>query len=105
MHLDDYHACGPREQLEELQAEISKHVRVKEWFIHAPGEHEEYEHLHRKRVMKHDGTWIKANSKHIEQVQELLGLQECKPAPTPAIKNKKESAEDAEELVDVDREV
>ncbi len=28
-HVDDYHACGPLKQLEELRKEISKHVRVK----------------------------------------------------------------------------
>ncbi len=66
MHVDDYHACGPREQLVDLQKEISKHFRVKEWFLHAPDEHEEYEHSQGKRIAKHDGTWFLANSKHVQ---------------------------------------
>ena len=78
-----------RQALEELQKQIVVHVRVKEWCIHMPDEHEEYENLQRKRIMRHDGTWILANTKHIEQVLELLDMHECKEAPTPAVKSKK----------------
>ena len=70
-----------------------------------PDEHEEYEHLQRKRIMRHDGTWILANTKHIEQVLELLDMHECKEAPTPAVKCKKELLEDMEELAEVDKEI
>ena len=60
LHVDDYHCCGPREQLEALQADIEKSVKVKEYSIHDPEHDEEYEHLQRKRHVKHDGTWLYA---------------------------------------------
>ena len=39
-----------------------------------------------------------ANPKHIEEVMNIWDLEECKPATTPGVKNKKESHEDLEEL-------
>ena len=80
LHVDDCHACGPQEQLEALQADIEKSVMVKEFVIRDPDHEEEYEHLQRKRHMMHDGTWLYANPKHIEEVMRIWNLEECKPA-------------------------
>ena len=50
--------------------------------------------------MKHDGTWLYANPKHIEEVKRIWDIEECQAANTPGIKNKKDSNEDLEELSD-----
>ena len=47
--------------------------------------------------MMHDGTWLYANPKHIEEFMRIWDLEECKPANTPGVKNKKENHEDLEE--------
>ncbi len=56
LHVDNYHACGGREQLEELQSNIGQQAVVKEWATHGPDDLEEYEHLQRRWLTKHEGT-------------------------------------------------
>ena len=98
LHADDYHASGSKEHLLELQKVISSEVLVKEFSIHGPRDNEKYERLQRPRHMMHGGTWVAENPRHIAQVKVLLGMEDCKPAPTPAVKNKKDTEEDKEAL-------
>ncbi len=56
-----------------------------------------YEHLQKPRHMK-NGTWVAENPWRIAQVQALLGMQDCRPAPTPGVKGKKDSSEDLKAL-------
>ena len=35
LHVDDYHACGPREQLEAFQADLEKSVMINQG-VHDP---------------------------------------------------------------------
>ena len=46
-------------------------MKVKGYSSHDPERDEEYEHLQRKRHMKHDGTWLCANPKHIDEVKQI----------------------------------
>ena len=98
------YCCGPHEQLEALQAGIEKFVKVKEYSIHDPEHDEEYEHLQRKRHMKHDGTWLYANPKHTDEAKQIWNMEKRKPAPTPAIKNQKDGEEGLQSLEPEDAE-
>ncbi len=61
-----YHCCGAHEQLEAPEADVERCVKVKEYTTHDPEHGEDSEHLQRKRHMKHEGTWLYANPKHID---------------------------------------
>ncbi len=68
LRVDDYHACGGREQLEEPQCKIDQRMVVKEWAICGPDDREEYERLQRRRLMRHDGTWVAPSPQHITEM-------------------------------------
>ena len=98
LHVDDYHCCGAREQLEALQADIERCVMVKEFVIHSPERDEVYEHLQRRRHLKHEGTWLSANETRIDEVKKIWNMEFCKAAQTPAVRHTKESNGDLQAL-------
>jgi len=59
-----------------------KHVKL----IPAEGE-SSFEHLRRQRVTTEDGSYIKADPRHIERIAVDLGLDESKPVATPLAAN------------------
>ena len=84
LHMDDIYGCGPKEKVESFLAELHKEILMKSEIHKAGGE--EFSHLKKKRTYKEDGSMlIQADSKHIKEVQKILGMEEAKGCPTPAV--------------------
>ena len=84
LHMDDIYGCGPKEKVESFLAELHKEILMKSEIHEAGGE--EFSHLKKKRTYKEDGSMlIQADSKHIKEVQKILGMEEAKGCPTPAV--------------------
>ena len=72
LRMDDIYGCGPKEKVESFLAELHKETLMKSEIHEAGGE--EFSHLKKKRTYKEDGSMlIQADSKHIKEVQKILG--------------------------------
>ena len=83
-HMDDFHGACRRSVADPLLAELRKKFDLTESGIIVTGE---YSHLKRPRVKLEDGTFIGGNQDHVTKLQDILGMQNAKPAKTPDLPN------------------
>ena len=100
VHVDDWHATGPKGVLEEMGKEMENFAKVKEWRLHSPTDGVQYDHLQRMRTRVPEGTRVHANVKYIDGVAALLGMQRCISVPAPAVKGQR--AIEGEEMIALD---
>ncbi len=54
--------------------------------------------MQRKRRVKYKDTWLYANPKHIDEIKHIWDMETREAAPTSAIKSKKDSEGDLQDL-------
>jgi len=94
VHQDDLHSTGGDEKLLELKDMVKDQLMIKATRLLGPGM--KYNYLKCTRYLFDDGTLIVPGEKHVDKCIEVLGMQDCKPAPTPWVK---EASEDKSELL------
>ena len=84
VHMDDFHGVGQNQNAEWLRMVLEGlGLKFKSFSIH--GLSAQYEHLKKTYVRCGSGIRIYCNPKYAQQMISLLGLDGCKPAPTPAV--------------------
>ena len=83
-HMDDGHGCGPIKLSKELCERLNEKVSLKVQGPHSVGS--VYSHLKRERNLYFNGTFLKPDSKHIDTIVSLLGLEQANPVSTPSTK-------------------
>jgi hypothetical protein len=81
VHMDDFHATGPPEFLPELFEDLKSEFLLK---TEGPfGVGDTYTHLKRVRTRTSEGVLIRAGEQHIDNMQTVMELTNCKPKLTP----------------------
>ena len=81
VHMDDFHSTGPPEFLPELFEDLKAEFLLK---TEGPfGVGDTYTHLKRVRTRTSEGVFIRAGEQHIENMQTVMDLTNCKPKQTP----------------------
>ena len=87
-HQDDMHGTSTShepadEELEKFTESIREELLIKSaGLLRAPCR---YHYLKTERIRLADGTFFKQNDKYVRELQRLLGLENCKPVPTPMV--------------------
>jgi hypothetical protein len=98
VHRDDIHGCGSACDVDEHLVELGKVLKLKKAQRHPAGS--TYQHLKRIRHVKDNGRLIGPNPSYVTEVVTRLGLEDCKPVPTPSIDLLRPTADDKEEPLD-----
>jgi len=97
VHQYDFHSTAGDEQLLELEDLVKDQLMIMATKFLGPGM--KYNYLRCTRYLFEHGTLIVPGEKHVDKCLEVLGMQDCKPAPTPWVK---EATEDDSELIGED---
>ena len=80
----DMHASGPCDALEKLEGDMQcERASVQHAVIFRAEESETLEHKRRERIFTPEGCFVRSDSKYVERVVSLLGLEKSKPVSTP----------------------
>ena len=81
-HIDDLHAAGEQDQLQQLATCLQQHVQVKSFNIFEHGQNGEYEHLRRRRRLTAEGCYLRPSPAYIERCAAACNLNAAGKAPT-----------------------
>ena len=86
LHQDDFHAVGDAADLCWMRDQVKKNLMIKASQPIGPvfgNETLVYSHLRCERILTKDGEVLKMPKKHVEKLQQLMGMEGCAPCPTP----------------------
>jgi hypothetical protein len=81
IHMDDFYATGPQEQVDEFLEELKAEMSIK---VSGPfGVGDRYRHLKRDRIITDEGIIVKAADEHYVKLAKLLNLERGKTKSNP----------------------
>ena len=88
IHIDDLYGCGLHDEIEKFIEELRRTLRIKASCSISEGV---YEHLKRTRVKTREAIFIQPHEKHVQNILEAMGMQDCKPSVTPHLDEERPS--------------
>ena len=99
VHQDDFHECADECELAWFKDAITARGVELKWSEPIFPCGESYSHLKCKRIRTPTGTWIPGNNKYANEVISTLGMQDCKPAPTPCVSTREAEGDGGDLLI------